>query len=278
MNMSIIASSRLRAFTDTLTISPTSASSQANNPSSQSVGVTSNASWSVTTTPPSWFTISGGSGSNNGSFTVNPATNTTFSSRSFTLTVQTQGATPASATFTISQVQNDELTINPPNKGVSNAAQNYDIAVTSNTTWTVSEGLNWAEFIGTPDGSGNGSVTVKVLSNSSSSDRSGSITFTTGSQSGSVTKTHTITQAATPPPFNPGELTAHNVSTGSTASQACNDTPSGIVYSQSSNFGSSSTLYSSSRGETKASSGFYSKDSSVLEVGNNGVVSNSGFC
>jgi len=172
----------------------------------------------------------------------------------------------------------DELTISPTLKTVSSSSQNYDIAVTSNTTWTASEGLTWVEFVGLPSGSQNGIVTVSVDPNSSTSDRSGDITFTTGSQSGSVTETHTLTQQPTPPPFNEGELNEHTVSNSSTSSGACSGSINKTVYSQSIDFSSSSILYNESNGATRANAGFYSKDSSVLECNSSGVVTSSGFC
>ena len=84
----------------------------------------------------------------------------------------------------------DELTISPKNKEVSSIGQNYEIDVQSNTSWTVSESLNWVS-LGFLNATGNRILTVIVAENSSTSDRSGDITFTTGD----LTETHSITQA-----------------------------------------------------------------------------------
>ena len=267
---------------DTLSISPSSASSTAENPSNETVTVLSNASWSVVTTPPSWFTISGGSGTGDGSFVIDPDPNTNSDYRNFTLTVSTQDTNPVSKSFDIYQSGNpaaDELSLNgagttletrnpsnravtvnsntdwvvssPPNwfnisggsgngdgqftivptednttsnnrsfdltistQGtnpvtetlivyqlgenltidsasnlVNETTQNYSIAVLSNTTWTASESLGWISVTG-DSGTGDGSVTVVIEENTSTSNRDGTITFTTGS----VTEDHTITQ------------------------------------------------------------------------------------
>jgi surface protein len=82
----------------------------------------------------------------------------------------------------------DELEINPGTIEVDICPQTYDIIVTSNTSWTVSESLNWAT-LSTTSGSGDDTITVTLLENTSGI-RSGTITFSTAD----VTVNHTITQ------------------------------------------------------------------------------------
>ena len=82
----------------------------------------------------------------------------------------------------------DELEINPGTIEVDICPQTYDIIVTSNTSWTVSESLNWAT-LSTTSGSGDDTINVTLLENTSGI-RSGTITFSTAD----VTVNHTITQ------------------------------------------------------------------------------------
>ena len=96
---------------DTLTLIPSERVNLPDSPSSgANIDVLSNRSWLVVTTPPSWFTISGASGSGDGQFTVNADDNNTNSSRSFELTVSTQTQNPISETVMINQAsQGEEL-------------------------------------------------------------------------------------------------------------------------------------------------------------------------
>ena len=83
----------------------------------------------------------------------------------------------------------DELTISPTSRTVNSSEQGDAINVISNTSWTISESLSWAS-VNTSSGSGNETVFLTVIENTSNSSRTGTITFTTGQ----VTATHTITQ------------------------------------------------------------------------------------
>ena len=59
--------------------------------SSISVSVTSNRSWTVSSSAPAWLSVSPSSGSNNGTFTINVTANNNTSSRSGTITVTAAG-------------------------------------------------------------------------------------------------------------------------------------------------------------------------------------------
>jgi hypothetical protein len=90
----------------------------------------------------------------------------------------------------IEPVVADALTIDPTSQSVSSVAQNYDIVVTSNTSWTVSGSVSWATP--TPvNGSNDGTVNVNVSNNGSSRARNATLTFTAGS----ITIQHNIEQS-----------------------------------------------------------------------------------
>ena len=68
------------------------------------------------------------------------------------------------------------VTIDPISKSTVSGGESYDITVTSNTDWTVTESLDWAS-VSPASGSGNGTVTVTVGANITTSPRSGTITI-----------------------------------------------------------------------------------------------------
>ena len=68
------------------------------------------------------------------------------------------------------------LSINPISKSTVSAGESYDIAVTSNTDWTVTESLDWAT-VSLASGSGDSTVTVTVDANTAMGARSGTITI-----------------------------------------------------------------------------------------------------
>ncbi len=87
------------AGSSTLTVNPTSLN-YAVSGGSQTVTVSSNTSWTATTTA-NWLTISPASGSNNGTFTVTASENTSASQRTATITVS--GTDVSSRTITVTQ-------------------------------------------------------------------------------------------------------------------------------------------------------------------------------
>jgi len=260
------------AFTPTLSLIPTSASLTQFNPNNVGVTVTSNTSW-VVSAAPSWFTVIGGSGTGNGSFTIDADTNNSGQNRNFTLQVEANVGSPNNTitrNFNISQIGfSGTLTINPENKTVSRSAQNYNITIESNTSWSVLRDANWID-IDVFSGSGNDNLEVRVLNNSSNTTRVADITFSTGN----ISQTHTVTQVG----VNPNDLFEYLVATGFDALNACSASSSINVYSTSSNFGGSQVLYRNSTGSLRALAGFYSHEGIVLETNNNGDVINSDLC
>jgi len=83
------------------------------------------------------------------------------------------------------------LTVSPTSLTPTYSAGSSTITVSSNTTWTVTEGISWASVSAT-SGSGSGSFTLSYTANSSTSSRSGTVVV---SGSGLVC-TITVTQAA----------------------------------------------------------------------------------
>ncbi|MCB1229279.1 MAG: hypothetical protein KDN19_03380 [Verrucomicrobiae bacterium] len=148
-----------------------------------SISVVSNTSWSVTESL-DWVSVSPTSGSGNALLTVTVSANPDTTQRNGDIDIggQTHSLTQQAAPPTTS--------IAPTSKTVSTAAQSYDITVTSNTSWSVSESLSWASVSPT-SGTGNDTVTVSVTENTIVASRNGNLDI--GGQ------THSLTQQGVPP-------------------------------------------------------------------------------
>jgi hypothetical protein len=152
----------------------------------QSVSVTSNVSWTVSSNQ-SWLRVSPTSGSNNGSFTMTADPNSTGSSRSATVTVSGGGI---SRTISVTQ-STAVLTVNPTSWGAPPAGGTQSVSVTSNVSWTVSSNQSWLRVSPT-SGSNNGSFTMTADPNSTGSSRSATVTVT----GGGISRPISITQGS----------------------------------------------------------------------------------
>lgn len=157
---------------------------------SNTFAITSNTSWNVSPSA-NWITVNPGSGSNNGTITVTCAPNTTTSARTANISVWGTGV--ATQLIVISQAaQAPSLSISPTTLDFNAPGGSQSIAVTSNTVWTVSEGLSWITVI--PDqGTNNGSFSVLCGQNTGNTSRSGIITV---SASGAASQTIAVNQSA----------------------------------------------------------------------------------
>jgi alpha-tubulin suppressor-like RCC1 family protein len=167
--------------------------------SSYTIDVTSNSSWSVSGLA-GWLTASHMSGTGNATVTITYDENLATSERSDSFTI-------GGESHTVTQAAAPEVTtIDPTSKNVGSASSSYTIAVTSNTSWSLSGLAGWLSA-SPMSGTGDATLTINYNENSATSERSDS--FTIGGQS------HTVTQAAAPAvtTINPASKNA-----GSTAS------------------------------------------------------------
>jgi Viral BACON domain/Secretion system C-terminal sorting domain/Putative binding domain, N-terminal len=156
----------------------------------QSVTVTSNSPWSVTSNQ-AWLTLSAGSGTGNGSTTLTAAVNSAITTRSATVTytvtglpIQTVTITQAAAAATLSITPN---TWSPTNAGGMQA-----ITITSNSPWTVTSNQAWLT-LSAASGTGNGTTTLTAAANGTISPRTSTVTYSIG---GLPVLTVTVNQAA----------------------------------------------------------------------------------
>lgn len=141
-----------------------------------------------------WITLPGGTGESNGStsksYTVTVAANT-GASRTCTLRFNCHGhdSQDKSVLVTITQsgktLSPASISVNPTSWSVAANGGTKSISITSNTNWTISNKPSWITA-STTSGNGNGTVTLTASSNTGSA-RNGSIVFTAGTASATVT-------------------------------------------------------------------------------------------
>ena len=164
-----------------LTLGTTSIS-LARTASFSSFAITSNCTWTVTSSQP-WLTVSPSSGSLSSSVTVTATANSSYS-RTATVTV-TYG-NGLTKTVNITQLAgNNTLSTNITTLNFGNAPGSSPVTVTSNTSWIVTTSQTWITTSPT-SGTGNGTVTITV-SNMPNGNRSGYVFLKTADGSNSVT-------------------------------------------------------------------------------------------
>lgn len=153
------------------------------------ISVTASSSWSVTVSD-SWITLKTKSGSGNGMILYSVENNEGTSERSGTITV-ISGSDEAIHIIRQSAAS-ARLSINPNTADYSDVAGNGQFSVSANYSWSATTSDSWIS-LNTSSGIGNGTVLYSIEPNGGSR-RTGTITVT----SGSLTATHTVTQAAQP--------------------------------------------------------------------------------
>ncbi len=139
----------------------------------QTVNVTSNIDWTVAENS-DWISVTPSNGSNNGSFTITATENTTTSTRTATVTVTGNDITRIIDIYQEGQSIDDELTVSDITDFDADG-ETQTVTVTSNIDWTVTENNDWIS-VAPSNGSNNGSFTITVDENTSTNERSGSVT------------------------------------------------------------------------------------------------------
>ncbi len=189
------------AFTETFTltqagatpflnISPNAANA-GSTASSVSFSITSNINWTVTESCP-WVTVAPGSGSGNGTITVNFQENTGLTERQCLITIQGSSLTQI---FTLTQGGTSPyLNIDPTSETVGPNASTTTFAISSNVDWTITESCSWVS-VNPASGSGDQTIVVTYTENTSTVGRVCEITV----EGNSITKTFTLTQQGSEP-------------------------------------------------------------------------------
>lgn len=162
---------------------------------SKAFKITTNTTWTVASDQ-TWCSVSPASGSNDGSVTVKVGENSTTAERTATITVKSE-AGDQTVKVTQSGVS-PTLTLNIDNMEFAAGSGSKIFSIKSNTTWAVSSDENWCSVSPT-SGSNDGSVTVSVDENTSTSNRTATITV----ECATIKRTLAVTQNGVTPTPNP---------------------------------------------------------------------------
>ena len=172
----VLALSCTKPMETVLSLSDLAANFEAAGSLEKTVSVTSNYDWTVSC-PEAWVTVSPAAGSGNGTFKITVAENTTFDTRSATVTVKANDKT---ATVKVSQLAlTPSILVSPATLEVEAAGGTVSVDITSNSPWTVSVPADgsWAAPDAT-SGEGSKKVTFTVAPNENFEARSVDVTFT----------------------------------------------------------------------------------------------------
>ncbi len=138
-----------------------------------SVGVTagSTCTWSASSSA-SWLTITGGGrGTGNGTVVYSIAANSSSAARSARLSI-------GSDTLTVTQNGSCVVTLSPTRQGFNPSNNTGSVAVTvaSGCSWTATRSGSWMTITSGASGTGNGTVRYRVATNTGSSSRTGTLT------------------------------------------------------------------------------------------------------
>jgi hypothetical protein len=156
-----------------------------------SFNITSNTVWTVTSSEPSWCTVSPENGSNNSAVTVTTTANA-GAERAATITVSGTGV--ADKTITVTQAAAAPaytLAVSPETLNFAATGEDKTFDITSNTAWTVTSSESSWCTVSPENGSNNSAVTVTTTANAGA-ERAATITV---SGTGVADKTITVTQA-----------------------------------------------------------------------------------
>jgi len=245
-----------------LTISsPSQTEDEANG--SYTFTIFSNVSWTVTEASP-FISVSPTSGTNNGTITVTYTENTSTDSRNGIITVSGGGFNRFHRLTQTGKVV--ELTIDIATKTVTTPAGNYNLRITSNSNWNISDNQPWSSQSPT-SGTGDATINIAYDENLSSEGRASIIQVVAGD----ITRTHTLTQNAQ----NTSQLFPRVASVGRQDKEsACATNAEQTYYADDLVFTDITIMFFDENGINRVSSGFYASGTDVLEFNNNGEVIN----
>ena len=153
------------------------------NEEEKTLAITSNSSW-TTSSDQSWCTVSKSSGNGNDNITVKVSKTDAADKRTANVKI-TAGTLSQTVTVTQNGVT---LSVSPQKVDFGNKAEEITVAITSNSSWTVSSDQSWCT-VNKSSGNGNDNITVKVTQNNSAENRTTNVKITAGTLSQTVTVT-----------------------------------------------------------------------------------------
>lgn len=175
---------------DFVTVSP-STLSFVKDGSSETINISSNASWTISTDQ-NWLSVHPTSGSNNGTVTVTVPVNETSKERVGNIKIKSPNVHETSVKVT--QTAGDkELSVSPASVEIDHNPQNKIFTIISNVNWKVTPNSTWLA-VNPATGSDNGQITVTAEHNYVETQRTGTLTIS--SLDNQISKTITVEQSA----------------------------------------------------------------------------------
>ncbi|RRD69779.1 BACON domain-containing protein, partial [Tannerella forsythia] len=159
----------------------------------KTITVTANVPWTVTSSEPSWLTLSDDSGTGNTTLTVTAAVNPAITNRTATVTFTQNGGTLMQTVNVTQQAAPPMLSVTPDELVFTAVKGKKKLTVTSNVQWTVTSSEPWLT-LSAASGTGDSTFTVTAAMNPAITNRTATVTFK--QNGGTLTKTVTVTQAA----------------------------------------------------------------------------------
>ena len=256
----------MSAITDAATLSLSATSlSFASEESTETIDITSNTSWTATSSAPGWLTISGSPGVGDGQISLTASAQLASAARSATVTVSGGGLREM---VSVSQAgSTTTLSLSATSLSFASEESTETIDITSNTSWTAtSSAPGWLTISGSP-GVGDGQISLTASAQLASAARSATVTVSGGglremvsvSQAGSTT---TLSLSATSLSFASEESTETIDITSNTSWTATSSAPGWLTISGSPGVGdgqisltASAQLASAARSATVTVSG-----------------------
>jgi hypothetical protein len=230
---------------------------------SYSLGVFSNVTFTVSDDA-AFISVTPTSGTNSTLLTINYAENTSTETRSGVVTVTGGGITREHTLTQTGKVV--ELTIDIATKTVTTPAGTYNLGITSNSNWNISDNQPWSSQSPT-SGTGDATINIAYDENLSAEGRVSIIQVVAGD----ITRTHTLTQNAQ----NTSQLFPRVASVRRAyKASACATNAEQTYYADSLIFTDITIMFFDENGINRVSAGFYASGTDVLQTNNNGEVIN----
>ena len=153
---------------------------------SEKIMVTSNQSWIVSGEYAPWLTFSKTSGTGDATLTISAEANTSTSSRTHLITFEAGGET-----YTVSVIQagaTPTFSVTPTSIYFTSTGESKTLTINSSQSWTASSNVSWAS-LSSSSGTGNATLTLTAETNTTSGNRSGTVTFTAGGKNYTINVT-----------------------------------------------------------------------------------------
>lgn len=138
-----------------------------------SFSITSNDNWSVSSSVPSWATVSPLTGKGNGNVTVKFQPNNGPEDRVGTITVSGNNSAPQTVSLK-QQGVGYNLSVSTTSLTADSKAATKSFSITSNDSWTVTPSVSWIT-VSPSAGSGNKTISVNISASNEAESRSGQI-------------------------------------------------------------------------------------------------------